>query len=163
MVRATNFLASLIVLSLLPVRSRHESLLLVFWLLILPPAARNWDPKPPFPPSNLCRSWSEISCEPPSCGNDEIGVVVDGTKLEVGRNSKSRGFGSSGYFSAKRSYRSSNGVSEGADKQSVENGENVETRMVAGCDMVVVAERGEVTLLRVWHTSHRYSRSCTNT
>ena len=71
--------------------------------------------------------------------------MVDGTKLEVGRNSKSRGFGSSGYFSAKRSYRSSNGVSEGADKQSVENGENVETRMVAGCDMVVVEGGGHVT------------------
>ena len=39
--KKTHFLASLMVLSLLPVRSLHESLLLVFWLLILPPAARN--------------------------------------------------------------------------------------------------------------------------
>ena len=57
--------------------------------------------------------------------------MVDGTKLEVGRNNKSCGFGSSGYFFAKRSYRPSNGVSMGADKQSVGNGANVETRMVA--------------------------------
>jgi len=50
---------------------------------------------------------------------------VEGTKFEVGRSNKSCGFGKSGYFSAKRSYRSWNGVSEGAHRSNVENGAKV--------------------------------------
>lgn len=48
----TYAFAFLIVLNLRPFRSRQESLLLVFWLLIRPPAARSWDPKPPLPPGS---------------------------------------------------------------------------------------------------------------
>jgi hypothetical protein len=51
------------VLSLLPLRSRHESLLLVFWLLIRPPAALSCEPKPPFPPTIRGTSLSETSGE----------------------------------------------------------------------------------------------------
>ena len=47
---ATHFFASLMVLRRRPLRSRHESLLLVFWLLMRPPAARSCEPKPPLPP-----------------------------------------------------------------------------------------------------------------
>ena len=46
----TYLLASLIVLRRRPLRSRQESLLLVFWLLMRPPAARSCEPKPPLPP-----------------------------------------------------------------------------------------------------------------
>jgi len=44
-------------------------------------------------------------------------------------------------------------VSEGADKQSVRNGVNVETRMVDGRDMVVVSERGRKSR----HPSKRFA------
>lgn len=68
-----HFLASFTVLSRLPLRSRQESLLLVFWLLMRPPAARNCDPKPPFPPYNrglIRRETKEFSS-----ARDDRGVV----------------------------------------------------------------------------------------
>jgi len=60
---SANFLASLRVLSRLPERSRQESLLLVFWLLMRPPAARSWEPKPPLPPRRRGVRRSVISGE----------------------------------------------------------------------------------------------------
>ena len=53
-----HFWASLTVRSLLPLRSRQESLLdsLFLLLLIRPPCALSWAAKPPFPPGSLTAS-----------------------------------------------------------------------------------------------------------
>lgn len=51
------------VLSLRPVRSRQESLLFVFWLLMRPPAALSWLPNPPLPPRRRGESLRETILE----------------------------------------------------------------------------------------------------
>ena len=56
----THFLASLMVLILLPFKSLQLSLLLALLLLILPPCALNCAANPPLPPTNLTANLSHI-------------------------------------------------------------------------------------------------------
>lgn len=88
--RKTYFFASLIVLSLRPVRSRQESLLFVFWLLMRPPAALSWLPNPPLPPSRRGDSLREtileemaLRSEMSDCGGGTWPECVEKTSEEA--------------------------------------------------------------------------------
>jgi hypothetical protein len=80
----TYFLASFTVLSFRPDKSRHESLLLVFLLLMRPPAARSWEPKPPLPPSKDGMSLNEtkVSSSLQSC-DSVVSTVASGRDVGV--------------------------------------------------------------------------------
>jgi hypothetical protein len=122
------------VLSLLPLKSRHESLLFVFWLLIRPPAALSCDPKPPFPPTRRGTSLSETSGEEGSW-RTESGELRSGSKPECEDRFKLSEH-RTGCVEDRCASSSDSVVWEGAAREILLNGGKVSRRTIVE-DMVV--------------------------